>query len=158
MNLEAVEQRCLSYLMNTNKLMTPVSELLQMLDQDDECQGMDVDKLLRFLGEHELFSVFEPIGLQFGLSREELGKYGLVSEPSVILTTRMPTQVQMVASMASALGTMMNAMEAALRQAEEDNDQKRVRNTQAILGRARALQEKLQEAGIRVPRNAGSED
>jgi hypothetical protein len=146
MNLEAVEQRCLSYLRETTRLLVPVSELLRILDQDEDTQGMDESRLVPFLHAHELFSVIEPDDIQpRGAAMQS--EMDLIRERAVCLVERVPSNDQVLASMADALTSMMQALETGTDHARKDANPERALEVQNILKRAREIRMKMMELG-----------
>ncbi|MDZ4861699.1 MAG: hypothetical protein SGI88_22220 [Candidatus Hydrogenedentes bacterium] len=148
MNLEAIEQRCLAYLGDTPRVITPISELLRMLDQDEDCQGMDEARLARFLREHELFSVIDPATIERDSESAIQSELDVMTETGVLLTGRIPSNDQVLASMAHSLDTMMKALESGTEKARNDSDPKRALRVQNILKRARELHQKMNETGL----------
>jgi hypothetical protein len=145
MNLETIEQRCLVYLSEVKRPLTPIAQLLNVLREDEDCADVSEAELLGFLRKHELFTVVEPQGLA---ADGELADAGLMSTPSVILTTRLPSKTELANALQQHMGTMLNALEAAVDQARNENNPKLAMEAKAVLKRARELQEKMDDAGL----------
>ncbi|NUM56050.1 MAG: hypothetical protein HUU46_20615 [Candidatus Hydrogenedentes bacterium] len=150
MNLEAIEQRCLAYLRDAPKPLAPIAHLLNVVREDEECGGITESELLGFLRKHELFTVIDPHGSgALGEDElEELAAAGLMTGPVVMLTARIPSKAEVVQAMQQNMGTMLNALEAAMNQARGENNPKLAMEVQAILKRARDLQQKMDDAGL----------
>ncbi len=149
MNLESIEQRCLAYLQEVSKPMVPIAQLLRVVHEDEDSAHVTENDLLAFLRKHELFTVIEPQGLaESGGNANELEAAGILTSPSVILATRLPSKNEMVEAMQQQMGTMLNALEAAVSQARGENNPRLAMEVQAILKRARELQQKMDEAGL----------
>lgn len=149
MNLESIEQRCLAYLQEAQKPMVPIAQLLRVVHEDEDSVGVTENELLAFLREHELFTVIEPQGLtESGGDVKELEAAGFMTTPSVILTTRLPSKNELAEAMQQQMGTMLNALEAAMNQARGENNPRLAMEVQAILKRARELQQKMDDAGL----------
>jgi len=151
MNLETIEQRTLAYLRDSPRLIVPISEVLKMLDEDEDCQGMDQVRLLQFLREHELFVIVDPNDADKPHGAAMQSELGLLTEPGVSLTERIPSNDQVLASMADALDSMMKALETGTSQARSDSDPQRALRVQNILKRARELHEKMRITGLSKP-------
>lgn len=149
MNLEAIEQRCVAYLKETPHAVVPVPALMEHLRQDEDCADVNEVELLGFLRRHELFTVIEP--MTFGedlVDPVEIETARLMNAPKVILKTRLPSKTELSDALHEQMGTMMNALEAAMNQARGKNNPKRAMEVQAILKRARDLQQKMDDAGL----------
>ena len=149
MNLESIEQRCLAYLQEVQKPMVPIAQLLRFVHEDEDSADVTESELLGFLRKHELFTVIEPQGLTESAGKmKELEAAGFMTTPSVILTTRLPSKNELAEAMQLQMGTMLNALEAAMNQARGENNPRLAMEVQAILKRARDLQQKIDDAGL----------
>ena len=149
MNLEAIEQRCLAYLKDVQRPLVPVSKLLAHIQEDEECGLVDERELLGFLRLHELFTVVDPLGLAGDAkSARDAEEAGMMTEPAVILSTRLPSQAELAASLEQQMGTMMNALEATMQQARTEDNPKLAMQVQGMLKRARDLQQRLSDEGL----------
>ena len=149
MNLESIEQRCLAYLQEMQKPMVPIAQLLRVVHEDEDSADVTEHELLGFLRKHELFTVIEPQGLaEFGGDTHDLEAAGIMTSPRVILTTRLPSKGELAEAMQQQMGTMLNALEAAMNQARGGNNPRLAMEVQAILKRARELQQKMDDAGL----------
>lgn len=140
MNLEAVEQKSLSFLKQTTNPLVPIKTLLAHLDQDSETSGMSETELKAFLKWHELFRVLEPGQVP---APEELTHMLLGEGPFVILDTRVPTQDQVLQEMSKQLDVMIESLVKALDQARVQGDQERGREVLKVLSRAQHLRQKM---------------
>ena len=140
MNLEAIEQKCLSFLKQTTNPLVPLKTLWTHLDQDPETSGISEKELTAFLRWHELFRVIEPGQVP---APEELTHLLLGEGPFVILDTRMPTQDQVLHEMAKQLDVMIESLIKALDQARVGGDQDQGRHVLKLLSRAQKLRQKL---------------
>ena len=149
MNLELIEQRCLAHLKEVRRALVPYSKLVAHIREDEDCGDVDERDLLDFLRNHELFTVVEPLAATGNPeSRREAEEAGMMTEPGVILTTRLPSQAELSASLEQQMGTMLNALEAAMNQARNEDNPKLAMQVQGMLKRARELQQKLEDEGL----------
>ncbi len=147
MNLEAVEQKCLSYLKQVSNPLVPLHVLVQHLAGDPACGDVQEDVLLAFLRKHELFRVMD--GPALSGESEQLGglaEAGMLRGPYVILDTRIPTPAELGARVSEELETMRNALATALDNARQSDDSERSDRILALLARLEKLQKKLGEA------------
>ncbi|MGI6460223.1 MAG: hypothetical protein ACOX5J_09035 [Candidatus Hydrogenedentales bacterium] len=144
MNLEAIEQRVLSYLKQVRNPLVPFEELLEHLRRDELLGAFTEAELLAFLRAHELFEVVDPI--PFG--EQELQEAGLAGTegplmPHVILTTRVPTERQMAEQMARQLQALLQALNDAMKSAKESAQSARVQTLIRLVDRAHELQKRV---------------
>lgn len=150
MNLEAIEQRCIAYLRDAQKPFTPIAALLAVVHEDEDTAGVTEAELLAFLRKHELFTVVDPRGQDESDTGEQaqLAAAGMITTPVVMLTARIPTKAELAGAMQQNMGTMLNALEAAMNQARVDNKPQLAMEVQTVLKRARELQQKMNDAGL----------
>lgn len=150
MNLESVEQRCLAFLGETPNPLVPVARLLDELRQDEDCAGVTEAELLGFLRKHELFTVVDPLSLPSDPAElAELEAAGMMTKPRVMLTSRTPTKAELIEALQRNMGTMMNALDAAMNQARGERNPEMAMGVQAVLKRARDMQKKMGDAGLK---------
>jgi hypothetical protein len=140
MNLEAVEQKCLSFLKQTSNPLVPVKTLWAHLDQDPETAGITEAELAAFLKWHELFRLLQPGSVPAPL---ELTHLLLGEGPFVILDTRMPTRDQVLQEMTHQVDVLIESLVKALDQARVQGDQEQGRQVLQLLARAQKLKQKL---------------
>ena len=125
MNLEALEQECLSYLKQVTNPLVPLRHLLRHLRDKPDLADFDEQDLIAFLRNHELFRIIEPLELPQGIhSAEALTQLGVDREPSIILITRVPTPQDLLNMAKDELGRMREVLAKALEETrrEEDNE------------------------------------
>ena len=148
MNLEAIEQKCLHYLMQVSRPLVPLDQLLRHLQRDPEFLSLSEHDLLTFLREHELFVVLDPIGIAGDPDgRAALAEAGISTSPSVILETRIPPQRELSEQMIAQLETLMDSLDTARREAYKTRDAKKVSFIDALLERASGLLDRLKNLG-----------
>jgi len=141
MNLEAIEQRVLSYLKQATNPLVPFDQLLEFLRREEELGAFSDAELLAFLRNHELFDVVEPIQIDVGeLSEDELNEAGLRLTPHIILTTRVPTEREMAEQMAKQLQSLVDSLNAAMVAAKEAGDSSKAQALIVLLARAQELE------------------
>jgi hypothetical protein len=146
MNFEAIEQRCLKALSESDNPLVPVDTLLRLIQPDNEADGVSRPDLMAFLRQHELFMVMDaPSVDEGGAMLEALSAAGLISGPYAVLETRRPSQADWLALMAGQLDVLGSAMGAALREAEQSGDEPRARQVRAVLKRIDAMVERLKQ-------------
>ncbi|MCP4645651.1 MAG: hypothetical protein GY851_34720 [bacterium] len=143
MNLEAAEQRCLSYLKQVSNPMVPVDRLLRHIREDEACGDIGEDELLEFLNQHELFKVVESASLPLG--GEDLAEAGIDLGPRVMLETRVPSPAQLAEQMSEQTTQMVEALTTALNESKRIGDPERTRQLIKILSRAKELQQRLSD-------------
>lgn len=131
MNLETIEQRTLSYLMQVSNPLVRVDTLLAHLRDEADLRELNQGTLLDFLRRHELFRVIEAAEGAEGPG------------PFVILETRVPTARQLGAMMMEQVDRMIGALTTALDLALDAGDAKKAGEVQAVLFRAHELRRKL---------------
>ena len=146
MNLEAVEQKCLAYLMQVSRPIVSVEQLLRYLHRDAEFADVSERELLAFLRNHELFTVLEPTGLAADPEgAKALADAGVTVGSSVILETRVPTKRQLAEQMNEQLDTLLASLETAAEEAVELGDDRRHELLATLRERAIVLKERLRE-------------
>jgi hypothetical protein len=148
LNLEAIEQKCLSFLKQTTNPLVSIQTLQTHLDQDTETAGMTTKELTAFLKWHELFRVLEPGNVPAPL---ELTTLLLGEGPFAILDTRVPTHEQMMAEMTRQLDALIESLVKALDQSRVQGDPDRGRKVIQLLSRAQQLRAKLPSAEPPAP-------
>lgn len=118
MQLEMVEQRCLTYLQQVSNPIVPLSRLLAYLRQFPDCGDVEEGELAGFLAGHELFRVFNPLPVD----PHQAHTLGLSTDRRVILTSRVPTRAETRASMNEMLDSLCQALGTAIREANERDD------------------------------------
>lgn len=146
LNLEAIEQKCLSYLKQVKNPLVPISTLLRHLDQDEACRGVREQELIDFLRKHESFRVIDaPEAHETSEPAGEPASRGIDTAARVILVTRIPTQPEMKAVISAQIKTMTSALARAQAEAAESGDAEGFQKITEILERADALGKKLGE-------------
>ena len=146
MNLEYVEQKCLSYLQQVSNPLVPVVTLVEHLRSDDDCQGGDERELLAFLRGRDLFRVIEsPAGHASPEMAQELGEAGIAVGPRVILSTRVPTKGEIAGNIQEQLAKMTDALSGAMAQAKEMGNAEAEDQVLEALARAEKLKKMAQE-------------
>ena len=148
MNLEAIEQKCLHYLMQVSRPLVPVDQLLRHLQREPEFETLSEHELLAFLREHELFVVLDPIGMAGDPDgRAALAEAGGSTSPSVILETRIPAQRELSEQMIAQLEMLMESLDTARKEAFQTRDAKRISFIDTLLDRASGLLDRLKSLG-----------
>ncbi len=144
MNLEAIEQKCLAYLMQVSRPVIPVSQLLRYLHRDAEFVEVSERELVDFLRKHELFTVLDPIGLASDpYGAKALEEAGISMGTSVMLETRVPTKRQLAEMMNEQLDTILSSLETAATEAQEAGNEQRYELVAALHERTQQLKERL---------------
>lgn len=142
MNLEAAEQRVLSYLKQVSNPLVRFSTLLNYVREEEELADIGEDEFVGFLREHELFRVLEPTSFSQGLGNA-LDDVGLIHERAVILDTRVPTPAQVTELMEAQLDALGEALGTALIEAREQGDEVKQERIKRLLGRTAKLKKKV---------------
>jgi hypothetical protein len=146
MNLEAIEQKCLAYLMQVSRPLVSVDQLLRYVHRDAEMGDVTERALLEFLRKHELFTVLDPIGLAADAEgARALEKLGIPTGASVMLETRVPTKRQLAEQMNEQLDTLLASLNVATQESVRLGDEERLKVLIALRERTVALKERLRE-------------
>ena len=149
MNLEAVEQKCSSYLKQVENPLVPISTLLRHLDQDEACRGVRERELIDFLRKHELFRVIDaPEAHEVSGPAGEPASQGIDAAPRVILVTRIPTQPEMKAVISAELKKMTSALARAQAEAAESGDGEAYKRITEILERTDEIEKRIADCGL----------
>ena len=144
MNLERIEQKCLSYLTQVANPLVPISTLMAHINEDEECRGISERDLTDFLRTHELFRVFDPSFPEtVPDAAAEWSSGGIAAGPRVILVTRIPTPSEMLAVISDQFEKMNEALVRAQAEAAENGDTEAYERISEILRRAEALGNKF---------------
>ena len=150
MDLEAVEQRALAYLMQVANPIVPVDRLLRHLAQDEQCADVREDQLLEFLRRHELFAVMDGFSLPLDeADTTELAEAGIESAVRVMLATRAPSPAQLMALIETELTRLTDALSKALAEAKQEGEPEHARQLIRILSKADKVRDQLGE----IPRD-----
>ncbi len=140
MNLEEIEQKCLSYLKQVTNPLVSLDSLERYLRENADCEGFSDADLLDFLQKHELFTVLnDPHAQDQADTLSQLQAAGLSTGPQVILCTRVPTQENITAMMYEQLESMIDALNKAANEAQAAGDQKAHEKVLEALARAQKL-------------------
>lgn len=143
MNLETIEEKCLSYLRQAPNPLVPVDTLLEFCRRDPECANLERQDLLDFLRPHELVKVVDGPEAGEEIDRETFGAAGIDMGPRVILNTRIPTKDQMTDIIAAQMKNMTEMLVEALHLARKAKDEAHVQELEAALQKSEALRQKM---------------
>ena len=142
MNLEDVEQKTLAYLKQVSNPLVRIDVLFDHLQRDLELAGFSRADLVEFLEKHERFRVLDPV-----VPDDEAGRLmheaGFLTEPSVILDTRMPSRDNLAAAMLEQLDRLGEALVGALHEARADENPEREAQVKLALEKAGRLRERV---------------
>lgn len=144
MNLEAIEQRCLKYLMGVADPLVPFETLLRHVQEDEVCGDVSRSELLEFVRRHELFRVLDPAGVASdpeGAAR--LQAAGLPTGPFVVLDTRTPAPADLAGMLESQMTALIKALTTAAKEAHDAGETERMDQITRLLFTARKLRERL---------------
>ncbi|MFO7976566.1 MAG: hypothetical protein R6V12_18250 [Candidatus Hydrogenedentota bacterium] len=144
MNLEAIEQRTLSFVKQAANPLVPFDKLTEYLRRSEELGPFTDAELKDFLRNHELFEVVEPIQFETqGVPEDLLADTGYQLTPHVILTTRVPTERQMAEHMARQLRSLSDSLNAAMIAAKEQGQSEKVQTLMKLMARAQELEQRV---------------
>ncbi|HOZ50149.1 MAG TPA: hypothetical protein PLO37_13875 [Candidatus Hydrogenedentes bacterium] len=147
MDLETVEQRCLAHLMQVSNPLVSFDSLVNLLHADMDQLGLTEPELLRFLRDHELFTVIDPPTVdQDPDVVAELDDLGIATGTRVILTDRLPTRDDMARMIQDQLEVLMSALTGAMDEARACDD----RYAQDKVLDAMSRAEKLKQAALNL--------
>lgn len=143
MNLELVEERCLKFLADTANPLVPLGDLLTFCLREKSLAGLTAQELLAFVRHHELMRLIDAPGATddgpLASGSENL------QEPRVILNSRIPSPREMGQMMMEQMTKMLDALHAAVAQAEANGDSAAVAQLRQALERAQTLRERIVE-------------
>ncbi|GMW01738.1 MAG: hypothetical protein AMXMBFR84_28750 [Candidatus Hydrogenedentota bacterium] len=146
MNLEKLEQRCLAYLKQVSHPFVSLDRLGEYVRRLEEFNTITDNELREFLSKHELFEVFDPVGLASDPETSTLlAAEGIPVAPVVVLCTRVPSESQLTNYVETVLETLQSAMKEACRDAQERGQSDRARRIVALIDRTQVLREKLRK-------------
>lgn len=147
-NLEDIEQTTLSYLKQVSNPLVTLEQLTRHLQQRIEDLDVSEAELIEFLDDHELFTVFRPMGMAAESDGAQLlSDAGVKAEVCVMLETRVPTQTQLAEMFAGQFGRMREALQAAQQEAAQQNDEVRAQKVRTLLARLDSLEQRLKTFG-----------
>lgn len=143
MNLETIEEKCLSYLRQAPNPLVPVDTLLEFCRRDPSCGKLERQELLDFLRPHEQVRVIDGPDAGEAIDQETFDAAGIHMGTRVILNTRVPTRDQMTEMIASQMKNMTDMLVEALAMARKANDENHIREIEAALEKSEALRQKM---------------
>ncbi len=144
LNLEAIEQKCLKYLMEVSNPLVPISTLMCHINDDDECRGITEEELTDFLRRHELFRVMDPALNELDQEAASLPD-GMDVGLRVILVTRIPTPAEMANMISAQIKKMTEALASAKSEAANAGDAAKLRELDEVMRRAEFIAKRLEE-------------
>lgn len=146
MNLEAVEQKCISYLEQVKNPLAPFSTLFQHVSDDENCGQVSEQLLLDFLRNHQLFKVIDPPTIEDAPGwAGELPDAGIATGIRVILCSRIPSRAELSNMMQEQLGIMLDALAKALAEARRMGDTETCDKVLDALAHAEQLKKNLKQ-------------
>ena len=147
MNLEKVEERCLSYLRQTPNPLVPIPALLEHIKRDKNCVNLEEHVLRDFLRDHEQISLIEMPQVPGLESDADLSAAGLPSSTRAILNERVPTPRELGQLMDQQMDAMVTALKKALEHGATEThlSPDRKQQLEEALERTEALQRKMRE-------------
>lgn len=142
MNLEEIEQKTLAYLKQVSNPLVRIDVLFEHLQRELELGSFSKAELVDFLEDHDLFRVLDPV-----VSDDESGRLmrdaGFLTEPSVILDTRMPSRAELAVTMLDQLDRLGEALVSALHEARDQGNAETEQQARTALERASKLRERV---------------
>lgn len=142
MNLEDVEQKTLAYLKQVSNPLVRIDVLFDHLKRELDLGSFSKEDLTDFLEEHDLFRVLDPVVADDEAGRL-MGEAGFLTEPSVILDTRMPARTELAATMLDQLDRLGEALIRALQEAREQENAEAETQVKMALERAARLRQQV---------------
>lgn len=134
-NLETLELKTLQILQDQDRPLISLKNLLRHLNDVEAFASLNEATLIEFIDDHELFCLTRP--------SEDAPEF---LEPAVYLSSRVPSNTEIKAHMALELDAMIQALEAAKREADTDNDGPRTNQITQLLERAHRLRNAIPHA------------
>ncbi|MBI1319565.1 MAG: hypothetical protein GC168_11550 [Candidatus Hydrogenedens sp.] len=144
-SLEAVEQRCLTYLKQSAQPMVPVEKLYRHCARELDPMPLDREGLLAFLRGHGGISVVDGLDPGAAVPPDWFAEAGIDMGPRAAVNERLPSRVEMVRMLAAQVNDLRTALDRAAEQAA-GNDA-RLKTIAAVRARADALLDKLKYMG-----------
>lgn len=152
MNLERVEERCLSFLAQTSSPLTPVRVLLEVCQRDESGRDLTLPMLLDFLRSHAEIQVLEGPTEDERVNADDFAEVGLDMGPRAILRTRIPDPRDMLAMLGAQIATMKEVLGKALAGLEGNGEDPRLDLLKEALERAKTLEARLLGQGSKTAR------
>ena len=143
-SIEKVEELCIAYLQQAQNPLVPVETLLQRCQREGGLNELTEEILVQFLSKHALIDLLE------GPTPEEIISQGIFEEAGfqmgkrAILKERIPNENEMKIMMVEQLKVMLDTLNKAIGEAENDGDQQRKQQLEAALTKAKDLQLNMQ--------------
>lgn len=141
MNLEDLEEKCLTYLQQTANPMVPLDTLLGYLKRDAEFADLDPNDALDFLRKHEQFHVIDGPAETDPETADELNGTGVSSGSRIILHNRIPPPAELTSLIVRQFDTMTDALQKALDEALREGNPNAAGKVSEMLDRMEALRE-----------------
>jgi len=146
MDLELVEEKCVSYLDQVTNPIAPVATLLQHVRQEEGCESLTQQHLLEFLRGNQAFIVVEREGEDEDAEEADaLREVGYVPGPRVLLKRRTPTKEELAGLIEQQLDRMNAALHQGLKGATREGDAQSVAKIREILNRADELRDHIDD-------------
>jgi hypothetical protein len=158
MNLEAIENRCLTYLRQSKQPLVPLTALVEHCTRAPGMEEVTPGFLRSFLNNHVDVLVFEGPGNEEGVDTGLLAAAGIDLGTRVILKERMPSVDELSSILAEQVTVMVEQLERALAEATDRADSDRVQQISAALARAQALRARMRSIGASTRENCGREN
>jgi len=143
MNLEKIEERCLSYLRQASNPLVPARTLLEFCQRDPECGKLEFKGLVDFLRPHELIQVVDGPNDDESVDVETFEAAGIIMGPRVILKSRIPTRDQMTDMLSSQVQNMTSVLVEALELAKQKGDAAHIAELEAALEKSEVIRQKM---------------
>jgi len=143
MNLEKVEERCLSYLRQSPNPLVPMPALLEHIRRDEQCVNLEAALLQDFLKDHEQVTLIALPTLQALEGQDPAQPTELGHETRAILNIRVPAPHELAQLMDLQMDTLIKALRQALSEAEERKDETRQIQIREAIDRSELLQQRM---------------
>jgi len=143
MNLERVEERCLSHLRQARNPLVSVTDLVAHIRRDEQCVNLEARILVDFLKDHEQVSLVT-LPTELAITGDGAGAASGGAEVHVILKERVPTQQELAQLMDQQMESLLKALREALEAlGKDEGDDVRREQVQEAISRTEALQLKM---------------
>lgn len=144
-SMEKIEEICLSTLRQAQNPLVPVTMLLQRCNREKEIIELSEEVFVNFLRHHDLIELVDGPTPQEAITQGIFEQGGINMGLRAILKERIPNDNEMKLMMAEQMKIMLDTLNKAIGDAENEGDQDQKQQLEATLAKAKNIQLKLQE-------------
>ena len=144
-SIEKAEEICLATLKQAQNPLVPVTTLLERCTREKDLSELSEAVLVKFLRHHALIDFVEGPTPEEAITEGIFGEAGIKMGQRAILKERVPNDKEMKLMMAEQLKIMLDTLNKAIGDAENDGDQNRKKQLESAMAKAKSIQLKMQD-------------